>query len=31
DFMIGNEDLSIVGITHEGEKVQIFKYGNWAF
>lgn len=31
DFMIGTEDLSIVGITKEGKRVQIFKDGNWAF
>lgn len=31
DFMIGSEDLDIVGITDSGEKVQIFKNGNWAF
>lgn len=31
DFMIGSEDLSITGITENGESVQIFKDGNWAF
>jgi len=31
DFMIGTEDLSIVGITKEGKRIQIFKDGNWAF
>lgn len=31
DFMIGTEDLSIVGLTESGETVQIFKNGNWAF
>lgn len=31
DFMIGTDDLSIVGITGEGKRVQIFKDGNWAF
>lgn len=31
DFMIGTKDLSIVGTTKEGKKVQIFKDGNWAF
>lgn len=30
DFMVGTEDLSIVGTTWDGEKVQIFKDGNWA-
>ncbi len=31
DFMIGSEDLEIVGVTKSGERVQIFKDGNWAF
>ncbi len=31
DFMIGSKDMSIVGITKTGERVQIFKNGNWAF
>ena len=31
DFMIGTADLSIVGITDNGQSVQIFKDGNWAF
>ena len=31
DFMIGSRDMSIVGITKTGERVQIFKDGNWAF
>ena len=31
DFMIGSEDLSIIGITKSGKKVQIFKNGVWAF
>ena len=30
DFMIGTKDLSIVGVTANGDKVQIFKNGNWA-
>ena len=29
--MIGSEDLDIVGETENGEMVQIFKNGNWAF
>ena len=29
--MIGTSDLDIVGITHKGENIQIFKNGNWAF
>lgn len=31
DFMIGTPDLCIKGITHEGEEVDIFKDGNFAF
>lgn len=31
DFMIGSKDMSIVGVTRKGERVQIFKDGNWAF
>ena len=31
DFMIGSRDMSIVGIKENGERVQIFKDGNWAF
>ena len=31
DFMIGAKDTDIVGIKKNGEKVQIFKNGNWAF
>ena len=30
DFMIGTADLSIVGTTKDGTKVQIFKDGEWA-
>lgn len=30
DFMIGSEDLDIFGVTKSGERVQIFKNGNWA-
>jgi len=30
DFMIGAKDLDIVGETESGEKVQIFKNGDWA-
>jgi aminopeptidase len=30
DFMVGTADLSIVGITHEGEEVVVFKDGNFA-
>lgn len=31
DFMIGSKDMSIVGVTESGERIQIFKDGNWAF
>lgn len=31
DFMIGNEDLNITAVTSLGERVEIFKDGNWAF
>jgi len=31
DFMVGTEDLSIVGETKDGKRVQIFENGNWAF
>ena len=31
DFMIGSKDMSIVGVTLDGKRVQIFKDGNWAF
>lgn len=31
DFMIGSKDMSIVGVTKSGERVQIFKNGTWAF
>lgn len=31
DFMIGARDTSVVGITKDGQSVQIFKNGNWAF
>lgn len=31
DFMIGSKDLVITGKTFNGEEVQIFKDGNWAF
>ena len=29
DFMIGSENLDIYGETFDGEKIQIFKDGNW--
>ena len=31
DFMIGTKDLSIVGTTATGEKIQVFKEGNFIF
>lgn len=31
DFMIGAADMSIVGIKLNGERVQIFQNGGWAF
>ena len=31
DFMIGSRDMSIVGVTKDGKRVQIFSNGNWAF
>ena len=31
DFMIGTEDLEIIGVTASGEEVDIFKKGNFVF
>ena len=31
DFMIGTRDLSIIGTTHDGEKIEVFKNGNFCF
>ena len=31
DFMVGTADLSIVGTTHDGEKIPVFVNGNFAF
>ena len=31
DFMIGSRDMSIVGVKENGERVQIFENGTWAF
>ena len=31
DFMIGTADLSIVGTTHDGKKIDVFKDGNFCF
>lgn len=30
DFMIGSRDMSIIGVTKDGKRVQIFKDGNWV-
>lgn len=30
DFMIGTEDLNIIGIKEDGSEVEVFKNGNWA-
>ena len=30
DFMIGTSDLSIVGITSDGEEIEVFRDGEWA-
>jgi aminopeptidase len=31
DFMVGTEDLQIIGITEDGKKVSVFENGNFAF
>lgn len=31
DFMVGSKDMSIIGETKDGQKIQIFRNGNWAF
>jgi len=31
DFMIGSDDLDIIGTTQDGQAVQVFKQGEWAF
>lgn len=31
DFMVGTEDLEIVGVTAEGKEILVFKNGNFAF
>ena len=31
DFMVGSEDLEIIGITADGKEVPVFKNGNFAF
>lgn len=31
DFMFGNEDMEIIGITQDGTEIQVFKHGDFAF
>jgi aminopeptidase len=31
DFMVGSADMSITGITADGEEVAVFRDGNFAF
>lgn len=31
DFMVGTEDLSIIGITHDNKEIPVFSNGNFAF
>ena len=31
DFMVGSADMTITGITHDGEEVPVFVNGNFAF
>ncbi len=31
DFMIGTENLQIVGTTTDGKQIQVFKQGNFTF
>ena len=31
DFMVGTEDLQIIGITADGKEIPVFKNGNFAF
>lgn len=31
DFMIGTDDLDIIGVTSDNKRISIFKNGNWAF
>ena len=31
DFMIGADDMDIVGVCKDEKRAQIFKNGNWAF
>ena len=31
DFMIGTDDLNIVGIKRDGTSINVFRNGTWAF
>ena len=31
DFMIGNDDLDITGVTDTGARIPVFRGGGWAF
>ena len=31
DVMVGSPDMDITGLTADGQTVQIFKTGEWAF
>lgn len=31
DFMIGSQDMDIIGETYDNKEIQIFKSGDWAF
>ncbi|WP_066894327.1 aminopeptidase [Clostridium nigeriense] len=31
DFMIGTNDLNIIGYTYDNKEIEIFRNGNWAF
>ncbi|WP_163652557.1 aminopeptidase [Listeria sp. PSOL-1] len=31
DFMIGSDQMDIDGVTHSGEKIPVFRNGDWAF
>ncbi|WP_423739004.1 aminopeptidase [Clostridium gallinarum] len=31
DFMVGTNDLNIVGYTYDNKEIEVFKNGNWAF
>ncbi|AWZ48861.1 aminopeptidase [Clostridiaceae bacterium 14S0207] len=30
DFMVGTNDLSIIGTTYDGKEIEVFKNGDWA-